>query len=101
MMKTADFGNLHDRAHLRRLDWPPMRRILLEREVSSRPVIVREVARQDTAQVAFAQDEDVIEDSRRIEPMSRSAKGFCHGLDGAVRISAIPMAFTRCRNAGP
>jgi Integrase core domain len=38
MMKTADFGNLHDRAHLRPLDWPPIRRILLEREVSSRPV---------------------------------------------------------------
>jgi hypothetical protein len=27
--------------------------------------------------------------------MSRSAKGFCHGLWGAVRISAILMLFTR------
>jgi hypothetical protein len=32
---TADFRNLHDRAHLRPLDWPPIRRILLEREVSA------------------------------------------------------------------
>jgi hypothetical protein len=61
MMKTADFGNLHDHAHLRSLDWPPIWRILLEREVSSRRVIVREVARQEPAQMAFAQDEDVIE----------------------------------------
>jgi dihydropyrimidinase len=49
MMKTADFGNLHDHAHLRSLDWPPIWRILLEREVNSRRVIVREVARQDPA----------------------------------------------------
>src|SRR5439155_10181672 len=33
--------------------------------------------------------------SRRIEPMSRSAKAFCHGLCGAVRTSPIPMPFTR------
>ena len=25
MMQTADFRNLHDRAHLRPLDWPPIR----------------------------------------------------------------------------
>src|SRR2546421_11781494 len=30
--------------------------------------------------------------------MSRSAKGFCHGLCGAVRISSIRMPFTRWRN---
>jgi hypothetical protein len=33
--------------------------------------------------------------------MSRSAKGICHGLWGAVRISAIPMPFTRYRKAAP
>ena len=41
MMQTADFRNLYDRAHLRPLDWPPIRRILLEREVSACPVIVQ------------------------------------------------------------
>src|SRR6267378_276468 len=30
--------------------------------------------------------------------MSRSAKGFCHGLCGAVRTSSIRMPFTRWRN---
>ena len=61
MMKTLDFGKRHDPAHLGPLDSPPIRRILLEREVGSRPVIVREVARQDAAQVAFAQDEDMVQ----------------------------------------
>jgi hypothetical protein len=32
----------------------------------------------------------------RIEPISHSAEGFCQGLCGAVRISSIPMPFTRC-----
>lgn len=39
----------------------PIRRILLEREVSTCPVTVREIAGQDAAQVGFAQDEDVIQ----------------------------------------
>jgi hypothetical protein len=60
-MKTADFGNLHDRAHFRPLDGPPIRRILLERKVSSRPVIVQEVAGQDAAEVSLAEDEHVIQ----------------------------------------
>src|SRR5207245_1095107 len=34
-------------------------------------------------------------------PITRSAKGFCHGECGVVRTSARPMAFTRCRNCPP
>ena len=34
---------------------------------------------------------------RRIEPMSRSAKGFCHGLRGAVRTSRDPHALHSVR----
>jgi len=56
MMQATDFRNLHDRAHIRPLDWPPTRCILLEHEVSA--VIVREIAGQDAVQVAFVQDED-------------------------------------------
>src|SRR5207302_11471707 len=61
MMQAADFGNRDDRAELRPLDWPAVGRVLVEREVSARQVIVREVARQGTAQVPFAEDEDVIQ----------------------------------------
>src|SRR5436309_15863035 len=60
MLATA-FGNLHDPARLGELDGPDVRRILVEREMRASPVIVGEVAGQDAAQVAFAEDEDVIQ----------------------------------------
>jgi hypothetical protein len=61
MVQATDFGNLDDPAELRWLDWPSVGCILVEREVSARPVIVRKVAGQDAVQVAFAQNEDMIE----------------------------------------
>jgi len=61
MVQPTDFGNLDDLAELPPLDWPSVGCIFVEREVSSRPVIVREVASQDAAQVPFAKDEDKIQ----------------------------------------
>ena len=61
MMQATDFGNLDDPAELRWLDWPSVGCIFVEREVSSRPVIVRDVAGQDAAQVWFTKDEDMIQ----------------------------------------
>jgi hypothetical protein len=61
MVQATDFGNLDDHAELRPLDWPCVGCIFVEREVSSRPVIVREVPGQDAAQVPFAKDEDMIQ----------------------------------------
>ena len=51
MMQTPDFGDLHDPAHLRPLDRPPVWRVFLKREVSTYPVIIREVRSQDAMQV--------------------------------------------------
>jgi hypothetical protein len=51
--------------------------------------------------VALVEDDDVVETSRRMVPITRSANGFCHGLRGAVRTSAIPMCSTRFWKAGP
>jgi hypothetical protein len=84
MMQATDFGHRDDRAELRPLDWPSVGCILVEREVSARPVIVGEVAGQGAAQVPFTKDEDMIQTlapDRADEP--------------------IPMPFTRCRNAWP
>ena len=64
MMEATDFGNLHDRADLRSVDRAPVWRILVEREVGARAVIVREVTDQDAAHMVFAKDEDVIPDTR-------------------------------------
>jgi hypothetical protein len=60
-MQATDFGNRDDRAEFRPLDWPSVGCIFVEREVSARPVIVREVAGQGAAQVPFAEDEDMIQ----------------------------------------
>ncbi len=61
VMQATDFGNLHDPARLGELDGPDVRRILVEREMRARPVIVGEVAGQDAAQVAFAENQSVIQ----------------------------------------
>ena len=98
MVQAADFGKLHDLARRGELDRPDIWSVLVEREMGARPVVVSEVAGQDAAEVSLVENEHVIQALRRIEPMSRSTNGFCHGLCGAVRISSIPMPFTRCRN---
>ena len=87
MVQTADFSNLQEPAHLRELDGPDVGGILVEREVGVSLVIVREVTGQDAAQVSFAEDENMIQ--------TLSAKGFCHGLRGAVRTPQIPIPLTR------
>ena len=79
MVEATDFANREDPAEFRPLNSPAVGRILVEREMSTRSVVVREVASQGTAQVSFAKDEDVIQTSCRMEPISRSTKGFCHG----------------------
>ena len=61
MVEATDFANREDPAEFRPLNSPAVGRILVEREVSTRPVVVREVASQGTAQVSFAKDEDVIQ----------------------------------------
>ena len=61
MVEATDFANREDPAEFRPLDSPAVGRILVEREVSTRPVVVREVASQGAAQVSFAKDEDVIQ----------------------------------------
>src|SRR5882724_339646 len=60
-MQATDFGNLHDPACLGKLDGPDVRRILVERKMRASPVIVGEVAGQDAAQVAFAENQNVIQ----------------------------------------
>ena len=56
--RLHDWG---DPTELPLLNWPAVGRILFERQVSARSVVVREVASQGTAQVLFAKDDDVIQ----------------------------------------
>jgi hypothetical protein len=52
MMQATNFGNWHDDANIWRLDRPYVGRILLQREVSARAVIIRKVAGQETGEGA-------------------------------------------------
>jgi hypothetical protein len=61
VMETADLGQFHDRAHARRLDWPRRRRVLPQRQVRPRPVIVGEVGLQDPIEVMLTKNNDAIE----------------------------------------
>ena len=60
MVEATDFAERHDPAGRRSLDAPPVGRVLVEREMRSCAVIVREVRGQDATQVAFAQPEDML-----------------------------------------
>ena len=54
-------GQGNDAAVLGWLDGARLRRILLEREVGARAVVVAEVAAQTTSKVCLVQDDDVVE----------------------------------------
>ena len=61
MMQATDFRNLHDSARVGEFDWPDIRRILVEREMRARPVIVGEVTDEGAAEMPFAQDQNVVQ----------------------------------------
>ena len=85
-MQATDLGNRDDPAEFRPLNSSAVGRILVKRKVSTRPVIVREVASQGTAQGSFAKDEDVIQ---TFAP---------DGADKAPRERVLPWAARRRQN---
>jgi hypothetical protein len=101
VMQATDIRNGDDLAEGRRLDWSFVGCILVERKMSAGAVVVREVGGQNAPQVPLAEHDDMVEAFASQEPISRSAKGFCHGLCGGVRSSSMPMPCTRRRNCSP
>ena len=83
MVEATDFASLDDPVEFWLLDWPPMGRTLVERQVSACPVVVREVTSQGTAEVPFAEDDDVIQ---TLAP---------DGADEALREGVLPGAVRR------
>src|SRR5215472_12318868 len=61
MVQATDLGNRYDRPHPGRLNGPPKRRILAEREVRAGALVVVEVRFQDAPQTSLIQDNDVIQ----------------------------------------
>ena len=101
IVKSADLRKGDDPTLIRRPYKARLWAILFEGEVGPGVVIVPQVGRQKPPEVVFTQDNDGMRQSRRIGPMTRSAKAFCQGERGALNTSVISMAFSRDRNAAP
>src|SRR2546422_2391306 len=86
MMQTTGFGKLDDPAELWPLDWPCVGCIFVEREMGSRPVIVREVAGEEAAQAPLAKDEDMVQ---TLAP---------DRADEPLRERVLPRAMGRCEH---
>jgi hypothetical protein len=72
MVEAADFGTLHDLPRRGTLDRPEVGCVLVEREMCTRLMVIREVASRDVAEVSLAEDEHVIQ---TLAPRRGSATG--------------------------
>jgi hypothetical protein len=61
VMQATNFGKPHDPAQIRWRDGSDGRRILGERDVGACVMVVREVAGKNAAQVAFGEDEHMVQ----------------------------------------
>jgi hypothetical protein len=61
VLQATDFWNLHDPASCGHLDRPGIGCVLVEREVGARLMVIDKVTSQDSTQMSFPQDEDMVE----------------------------------------
>src|SRR6266849_4947614 len=61
VVQATDFGKLHDLPCHGELDRPEVGRVLVQREMRTRLMVVGEVSGQDAAEVLLAEDEHVIQ----------------------------------------
>ena len=99
MMQTADLWKRHDLSGAAGLNRSPLRGVLAQRKMGSGSVVVIQVRNKDLPQVAFIENDDVIEalppasaSRAAAQPITRSTKGFCHGERGAVTTSSMSKA---------
>jgi hypothetical protein len=95
MVEATDFANRDDLAEFRLFNRAAVRRVLVEREMRASPVVVGEVAGQDAAQVAFAENQNVIQTLAADRADESLREGILPWALRAVRTSSIPMRFTR------
>jgi hypothetical protein len=101
MMRPADHREGDDLPAILGLALAELGGVLAECEVGPGSVIVLEALPQDAPQVLLSENDDVVEESRRMVPITRSQYGFCHGDCGAVRTCSIPIARTRRAKSAP
>src|SRR5262245_42901493 len=61
VVQAADFRKLHDPARLGARDGSKVGCVLVEREMGARLMVIGEVPGQDSTQVSFAEDKNVVE----------------------------------------
>ena len=92
VMQATHLWDPHDPALTGRLDRARNRRVLVEREMRARSFVVVAIELHQPLESRRAEHDDVIEHSRRTDPINRSTYAFCHGERGAVRRSSKPIA---------
>src|SRR6266700_5107819 len=98
-MKAAEDGRRYDAAHV--LDGATDRGVLVERPMSPQLIIIGGILRQTRHKCASPKTTRWSTHSRRIDPISLSAKPFCQGEPGAMGLSRTPMVRNRCVTAAP
>ena len=61
MVEPADFGPRHDPSGADRIDGASLGRVLAEREVRSRVLVVRDVGSQHPPEMSLIEDDDVVQ----------------------------------------
>ena len=93
VVEPADVRPRDDFARLGPLHASTHRSIFAQREMRAPVMVVGDIRSQHPLQGSLIEHDDVIEaHSRRIDPITRSTYGSCHGLRGAVWTSSIPIA---------
>ena len=80
---------------------PAVRRPLLKSEMCSVLMMVTNVLREQSLQMAFIQCNHVVQEALLQLPTQRSAMPFCQGLRNEVRLGIILVAFTAAITSNP
>ena len=85
MVEPADLRPRHDPGGAQRLDGASLRRVLAEREVRSRALVVRDVGSQHPPAMSLPEDNNVVQTLATDGPDDPFDEGFCQGERGDVR----------------
>ena len=72
VMQATDFWDGDDSSDAALLKWPGVGAILVERKMRTGALVVVDIRGHNAAQVTLVEDHEVVQTSRRIEPINRS-----------------------------
>ena len=101
MMQAADLRDRDDLPDPARHDRAWVGAILVERKMRACSMVVVDVARQDAAQMARIEDDEVIQTLAANRADQALDVGVLPGEQGAVTTSLMPIASTRLRKSVP